>query len=56
MKLYFETSHSESSQTNPVELFCGNVQRFKAVRYFRTRATSWMFDRILNATMPNNSL
>ena len=42
----------ESSQTSAVELYYGNSQRIKAVGYFRTRAPSWMFDRILNAALP----
>ena len=42
----------ESSRTSAVELYCGNSQRIKAVGYFRRRAPSWMFDRILNATLP----
>ena len=56
MKLYLETSHSESGQTTVMEPFCDNDQRVKAVDYFRKRAPSWMFDRILNATLPNNLL
>ena len=43
-----------------VELFCRNSQRVKAVGYFCRRASSCisdrMFDRILNATLPNNLL
>ena len=46
----------ESSQTSAMELFCGNSQRIKAIGYFRWRAPSWIFDRILNATLPNNFL
>ena len=46
----------ESNQTSAVELYCGNSQRIKAVGYFCRRAPSWMFDRILNATLPNNYL
>ena len=46
----------ESSRTFAVELYCGNSQRIKAVGYFRRRGPSWMFDRILNATLPNNYL
>ena len=49
-------AHMESSRTSAVELYCGNSQRIKAVGYFRRRAPSWMFDRILNATLPNNYL
>ena len=45
-------AHMESSRTFAVELYCGNSQRIKAVGYFRRRAPSWMFDRILNATLP----
>ena len=44
----------KSSRTSAVELFCGNSQRIKAVGYLRRRAPSWMFDRILNATLPTN--
>ena len=36
--------------------FCGNSQFNKGAGYFRKRAPSWMFDRILNATLPNNLL
>ena len=56
MKLYFETSHTEPGRTIAVELFCRNSQRVKAVDYFRKRAPSWMFGRILNAILPNNLL
>ena len=49
-------AHLKSSRTSAVELYCGNSQRIKAVGYFRRRAPSWMFDRILNATLPNNYL
>ena len=45
-------AHLESSRTSEVELYCRNSQRIKAVGYFRRRAPSWMFDRILNATLP----
>ena len=52
--------HLESGLTYAVELFCGNSQSVKVVGYFRRRALSWifdrMFDRILNATLPNNLL
>ena len=44
-------AHLESSRTSEVELYCRNSQRIKAVGYFRRRAPSWMFDRILNATL-----
>ena len=54
MKLYFETSHTEPGRTTAVELCCRNSQRVKAVDYFRRRAPSWMFGRILNAILPNN--
>ena len=37
-------------------LFCENIQRVKVVGYFRRRAPTWMFDRILNATLLNNLL
>ena len=47
MRLYFEISHSESSRTPAVELFCRNIQRVKVVGYFRRRTPSLMFDRIL---------
>ena len=52
--------HLESSQTSAVELFCGNSQGVKTVDYFRKRAPSCifgsMFDKTLNATLPNNLL
>ena len=35
-------------------LFRKNSQRVEVVRYFRGRASSWMFDRTLNAVLPNN--
>ena len=46
---------------NPVEhlrwsFFWGNSRRLQAVGYFCRRAPSWMFDRILNATLSNNSI
>ena len=56
MKLYFETSDSESSRTVSMDLFCENSQRVKAVGYFCTRAPSWMFDKVLNVNLPNNLL
>ena len=49
-------AHLESSQTFAVEFFGGISQRVKAVDYFRRKAPSWTFDRILNATLPNNLL
>ena len=49
-------AHLESSRTSAVELFYRNSQRIKTVGYFRRRVPSWTFDRILNATLPNNSL
>ena len=36
--------------------FFASNQRVKAVDYFRRRALSFMFDRILNATLANNLL
>ena len=56
MKLYFETSHSESSRTPAEELFSENSQHVKAVGYFPKRAPSWMFDRILNVILLKNLL
>ena len=49
-------THLESSRTSAVELYCGKSQRIKATGCFRRKAPSWMFDRILNATLPNNYL
>ena len=49
-------THLESSRKSAVELYCGNSQRIKAIGCFRRKAPSWMFDRILNATLPNNYL
>ena len=46
--------HMESCRTTAVEFYCGNSQRIKAVGYFRRRAPFWMFDRIVNVTLPNN--
>ena len=37
-------------------LFWEDGQRVEADAYFRGRVLSWMFDRILNATQPNNLL
>ena len=52
--------HLESSRTSAVKRFCRNSQRVKPVGYFCRRAPSCifdkMFDRILNATLPNNWL
>ena len=39
-----------------VGAFCANSQRVKAVGYVCRRAPSWMFHRILNATLTNNLL
>ena len=50
--LFLQFSWIFSGRTTAVELFCGNDQRVKAVSYFRKKAPSWMFDRILNATLP----
>ena len=47
-------THSESGKTTAVEMFCENSQRVKAAGYFHRRAPPWNFDRILNATRPNN--
>ena len=44
-------AHTESSRTSVVELHCGNNQRIKAIGYFRRRALSWIFDRILKTTL-----
>ena len=49
-------AHLESIRTSAVELSGGNGRRLQAVGYFRQRAPLWMFDRILNATLSNNSL
>ena len=49
-------THLESSRTSAVDRFCENKQRIKAVGYFCRRTPSWMFNRILNAILPNNSL
>ena len=53
-------AHLESIRTSPMELFCENRQRVKAVGCFRRRAPSCMFDRMFNwtliATLPNNLL
>ena len=38
------------------ETFCGNIRRRQAVGYFQIRATSWMFERILDAILSNNLL
>ena len=44
----------ESSQTSAVRPFCKYSQSVEAVGYFRGGAPSWILDRILNATLPNN--
>ena len=53
-------AHLVSSRTSAVELFFRNSQRVKAVGYFYRGAPSCIFDRIfdriLNATLPNNLL
>ena len=46
--------HLKSSWTSTVDLFCRNSQCVKVVGCFCRWAPSWMFDRILNATWPNN--
>ena len=51
--LQLET-YQESSGTSAVELSCTNNQRLKAAGYFRRRTLSWIFDKTLNATLPNN--
>ena len=58
---YFKLEvYVKSSQTAAVELFCRNSPRVNAIGYFCRRAPSCifdrMFDRILNATLPNNLL
>ena len=56
----YQEAHLESIRTIVVELFCLINQRVKDISYFCRRASSWMFDRkfdrILNATLPNNLL
>ena len=42
-------AHLKSSRTPAVELFCGNIQRIKAVGYFHNAYFQ-------NATLPNNYL
>ena len=53
-------AHLESCGTSAMELFSKNSQLVKGVCYFCRRAPSCifdrMFDRILNATLPNNLL
>ena len=50
----------ECNRTSMVELFCKNSKSVKVVAYFHKRAPSCifdrMFDKILNATLPNNLL
>ena len=36
--------------------FAEIINVLKVVCYFRRRAPSWMFDRVLNVTLPNNLL
>ena len=55
-KLYLQTSNSEYDRTAAVDLFYGNDQRVISVGSFHRRAPSWMYDRVLNATLPNNLL
>ena len=43
-------------QTSVVELFWRNSQRLMAVACFCRRAPSWIFNRILNTTLPNSLL
>ena len=47
-------AHLESSRTSAVELFWGNSQCVKTIGCFCRKSPSVMFDRILNATRPNN--
>ena len=60
LQCFKSEAYVKSSQTAAVELFCRNSQRVNAVSYFCRRAPSCifhrMFDRILNATLPNNLL
>ena len=46
----------ESCRTSAVGFFCRNSQRVKAVACFRKRVPSCIFDRILNATLPDKLL
>ena len=46
----------EVRRTSAVEFFCGNSRRAKAVGYFPRKTPLQIFDRILNATLPNNLL
>ena len=39
-----------------VEPFCGNSQRVKVIGCFHGGAVSLMFDKILNATLPEESV
>ena len=55
------TAHSIRGTFGIQSNICGGAllrksQRTKAVGYFRRRALSSIFDRILNETLPNNSL
>ena len=49
-------AHSGSGQKSVVESLCGNSPHAKAVGYFCKRALSSIFDRILNAALPNGLL
>ena len=49
-------AHLESRLMSAAMPFCGNSQCPKAVGCFPGGAPSWMFGRILNATLPNNVL
>ena len=57
---FFAEIVSVKSRTSAVKIFCRNSQRVKAVGYFWRRAPSCIFDkifdRILNTTLPSNSL
>ena len=49
-------AYLKCTRTSAEELFYGNIQLIEAVGCFRRRFPSWMFDRILNATLPSNDL
>ena len=48
--------HLKSSQSSAVGPFCENAQHVEATGYFCRRAPLWIFDRILNLTLPHKLL
>ena len=54
--IHLQSIHILQSQHLQSEAYWGSVRTSVVELCFRRRAPSWMFDRILNATLPNNLL